>query len=106
MLGLQVPIIPDIHQRIYKLARPKKALYMGDWHKCGTTHCRGGWVTHAAGAAGADLELAVGPAVAAYLIYAKSSRIAVSGRAFYVNEKSALASMKRMAKLEAQNGKA
>ena len=73
---------------------------MDTWHTCGTTHCRAGWVTHLAGEEGRQLELAVGTASAAYLIYRKSdpSPYALN---FYADNATALKDMRVQAEREA-----
>ena len=76
------------------------ALNMGDWHTCDTTHCRAGWVTHLAGDAGEELEDTMGTAMAAKMIYAKSSKIPVYLMEFYVSNEEAMESIKKCAKLE------
>jgi hypothetical protein len=68
-----VPLVADLHRKVYKACLNPGALNMIQWHSlCGTTHCRAGWVVTLAGAAGKALESAYGPAVAAAMIYAKA----------------------------------
>jgi len=75
---------------------------MDNWHTCGTTHCRAGWVVHLAGEAGYALEKFHNTALAALLIYRESSpNLRVSPARFYETNSKALADMQRMAKLEA-----
>ena len=72
-----VPVINNIHQRVYQAAKQPEALDMGVWHShgfCGSTHCRAGWVTHLAFQAGRDLENQIGTSTAAALIYIASDR--------------------------------
>ena len=59
------PVIPNIHQRVYKAASARGALDMSRWHTCDTTHCRAGWVVKLAGAEGAELERRYGTSIAA-----------------------------------------
>lgn len=71
--GAEIPVIPAIHAAVWNAVSPPGALAMQRCHSsCGTAHCRAGWVTHLAGAAGAVLEGAVGCLMAARLIYAAS----------------------------------
>ncbi len=69
---------------------------MGQWHACGTTHCRAGWVVHLAGEAGYALERFHDTALAAQLIYSASGFEINPGR-FYDSDEAALADMKRLA---------
>ena len=99
---LPVPKIPNIHQAVYAAASHPKALAMGDWHTCDTTHCRAGWVVHLAGEAGYALERFFNTELAAMKIYDASSDLPkVSPVRFYDGKEAALADMKRMADLEA-----
>lgn len=114
----QVPVIPNIHQRVYEAASQPGALYMNRWHhSCGTVHCRAGWVIHLAGEAGYKFEVhkrdeyifqpyeerrfSIAPeAQAAIAIYEASSPIPVGNDRFYDRHDEALADMKRCADLE------
>ena len=69
---------------------------MSNWHKCDTTHCRGGWVVHLAGEAGYALEKFHTTALAAQLIY-EASGYKINPSRFYDSTKDALADMKRLA---------
>jgi hypothetical protein len=73
---------------------------MDNWHVCGTTHCRAGWVVHLAGEAGYELEKLTSTPFAAMAIYNKSSDIKVPLHMFYVDNDESLADMKRCAELE------
>jgi hypothetical protein len=75
---------------------------MDGWHKCGTTHCRAGWVVELAGEAGRALEARVGTAAAAALIYLASDPLIESFPDFYCDETQALADIKAMAEAEAE----
>jgi len=94
------PIIPNIHQRVYEAASQPDALDMGDWHKCGTTHCRAGWVVVLAGDEGKALEDSIGTAAAASLIYLASDPTLEKFPSFYCSNDEALEDMKRLAELE------
>ena len=89
----------NIHQVVYEAASKPGCLDMGNWHKCGTTHCRAGWVVHLAGDAGYDLERFHNTSLAAQLIYRKSGYLINPGR-FYDNDEEAMADMKKLAELE------
>lgn len=94
-----VPKIDGIHKRLYEAASQTGALNMSDWHTCGTTHCRAGWVVHLAGEAGYALERFLGAALAAQLIYRESGYRINPGQ-FYVRNDEAMADMKRLAEAD------
>jgi hypothetical protein len=96
-----VPVIENIHQKIFEAASQPKALNMGDWHTCDTTHCRAGWVEFLAGDEGKALAQRTSTLFAAMQIYKKSSEIRVSPPRFYEDNTAALADTKRCAELEA-----
>lgn len=98
-----IPVIENIHQRVFEAASKPKALNMGDWHSCNTTHCRGGWVVHLAGEAGYALERFHNTALAAQLIYDASdpTRMFNPSR-FFDGGMAARADMKRLAEEEAE----
>jgi hypothetical protein len=73
-----------------------KALDMGNWHSCNTTHCRGGWVVHLAGEAGYALERFHDTLLAAQLIYRESGYKINPGRFFDSNEE-AMEDMRKLA---------
>lgn len=91
-----VPRIENIHVKIWEAVSQPKALDMGKWHSCGTTHCRGGWVVHLAGEAGYALEKFHNTALAAQLIYLQSG-YDINPCRFYDSNADALADMKRLA---------
>jgi hypothetical protein len=93
----KIPKIKNIHQKIYDAASQPKALAMGNWHTCETTHCRAGWVVHLAGKDGYELEKFHNTALAAHLIYKASSKLKVSPSRFYENNELTMADMKRLA---------
>jgi hypothetical protein len=70
---------------------------MGDWHKCNSTHCRGGWVVHLAGEAGYALErFHNSTLLAAQLIY-RESGYPINPARFFDSNETAMADMKRLA---------
>jgi len=89
-------VIQDIHKRVYESASQPGAIDMSRWHKCGTTHCRAGWVVHLAGEEGYALERFHNTVLAAQLIY-RSSGYEISPARFYDNNEDALADMKWLA---------
>ena len=95
-----MPVIENIHQKVYTAASQPCALNMGNWHDCETTHCRAGWVVHLAGEAGYALEKKTSPLFAAMQIY-KASGYEISPRRFFESNEVALADMKRLAEQEA-----
>ncbi len=92
-----IPVIENIHQKVYEAATQPNALNMGDWHTCDTTHCRAGWVAFLAGEKGKALEEHTTTLFAAMQIYHKSSPIHVSPVRFFEDNKTALADLKRCA---------
>jgi hypothetical protein len=95
-----VPRIENIHQKVYAAVTQPDAFDMGHWHVCGTTHCRGGWVTTLAGPEGKALEDFHNPELAAMLIY-YASGYHINPARFYDSNADALADMKRLAEEEA-----
>jgi hypothetical protein len=63
-----IPVIENIHQRIYEAARQPNALKMDSWHTCEKTHCRAGWAVTLAGDAGKKLESFFNTELAAMMI--------------------------------------
>jgi len=99
----KVPVIENIHQKVYEAANQPKAFDMSDWHKCDTTHCRAGWVEFLAGEEGKALAAKTSTLFAAMQIYKKSSpEIRVFPPRFFEDNETALADMKRCAELEAK----
>ena len=95
------PKIKNIHQAVYAAASQPGALNMGDWHTCGTTHCRAGWVVELAGEEGKALEARIGTPAAASLIYLASDPTIERFPSFYCGNDEALSDMKAMAEAEA-----
>jgi len=95
------PKIENIHQTVYAAASQPGALNMSDWHMCGTTHCRAGWVVTLAGDEGKALEGRIGTPAAASLIYLASDPTIERFPNFYCDNETALADMKAMAEKEA-----
>jgi len=105
-MPVSVPIIENIHQRVWAAVQVEGALNMNSWHKdgfCGTTHCRAGHVTVLAGEEGRALECQTSTAFAAMQIYKASSNIPVLLNQIYANKKEALKDMERCAKLEQES---
>ena len=98
----EVPVVKDLHQRVYAAASKPDALDMDRWHACETTHCRAGWIVHLAGEPGYALESRTTTAVAAHLI-AEKSGIPVKTSEFYISNKDALEVMRKAAELEAES---
>ena len=98
---VSVPIIENIHQKVYEAASNPKALDMSTWHTCQNTHCRAGWVVTLAGIEGKKLEEFFDTPLAAMKIYdASSSLPKVSPVRFFETNEIALVDMKRMAEME------
>lgn len=95
-----IPVIENIHQKVFEAASQPGALKMTSWH-CGTTHCRAGWVVTLAGEAGKKLEEFHNTELAAMLIYRQSSpNLLVNPARFYDDAADAIRDMKRMADQE------
>ncbi len=91
-----IPVIADIHQKVFEAVSQPQALDMSDWHTCSTTHCRAGWVVHLAGEAGYALERFHNTPLAAQLIY-RASGYRINTARFYDSNKDAMADMARLA---------
>ena len=92
--GLEVPVIEDVHKKVYEACSVEGALNMNEWHTCETTHCRAGWVIHLANAY--DLQEKFGAGVAAQLIYYKSDPGDYE-LDFHCENKEALEAMRKLA---------
>jgi hypothetical protein len=95
---MDIPIIEDIHKKLYEAASHPGALKMSDVHACDTTHCRAGWVVHLAGEAGYALEAKTSWLFAAQQIY-KASGYEISPVRFFDSDELAMADMKRLAEI-------
>jgi hypothetical protein len=95
-----VPIIENIHSAVYAAVSQPKALDMGSWHACETTHCRAGWVVHLAGEQGYALERFFDTPLAAQMIY-RASGYDINPCRFHDRGDVALEDMKRLAEAEA-----
>ena len=97
-----VPVIEDIHKKVYAAATATAdSLNMSTWHTCETTHCRAGWVTVLAGEGGKVLDGVFGTNAAAALIYMASDPTLERIPNFYASADEALADMKRLSDAEA-----
>lgn len=97
-----VPVIEDLHAKIYAAASRPESLNMGNWHICANTHCRAGWVVTLAGEAGKALEAFHDTALAAMLIYdASCPGFKINPSRFFDSNEDALADMKRLAESDA-----
>jgi uncharacterized protein YjbI with pentapeptide repeats len=98
-----LPKIENIHVAVLAAASNPGALDMNQWHKCGTTHCRAGWVVTLAGDGGRVLEGVYGTAAAAALIYQASDPTLECIPDFYCSNEDAMADMARLAGAAAQS---
>jgi hypothetical protein len=99
--SFDIPVIEDIHQKVFEAAsRNDESLNMDSWHTCDTTHCRAGWVTFLAGEKGAILERKTSTLFAAMQIYKASSPIKVSPPRFFEPNTKALDDMRKCAEAE------
>ena len=93
-----IPVIENIHARVYAAASQPASLRMNNWHTCEKTHCRGGWVVTLAGAEGKALERFYNTELAAMLIYdASAPGYKINPARFYDGNDDALADMKQLA---------
>ena len=92
----EVPVITDIHRKVYEAASQPGALDMGSFHVCETAHCRAGWVIHLAGEAGYALERKTSTVFAAMQIY-EASGYQIAPTRFFDSNEMALGDMKRLA---------
>lgn len=108
---MAIPVIENIHQKVFEATKLPNALAMDNWHKddsvneegayCGTTHCRAGWVVTLAGKEGRDLELMTDTLFAAMQIYKKSApTLEVSPNRFFDSNDDAMKDMERCAEEE------
>ena len=94
----EIPIIEDLHAKMYAAASRPESLTMNDWHTCANTHCRAGWVVTLAGDAGRELERFHDTAFAAMLIYdASCPGFKIHPARFFDSNEDALADMRRLA---------
>jgi hypothetical protein len=91
-----IPVIDDIHKKVYDAVKNPGALDMSTWHTCETTHCRAGWVVHLAGEPGKNLEKETSTQFAAMQIY-KASGYPINPGRFYDNYAAALEDMRKLA---------
>ena len=91
-----MPVIENIHQRVYEAASQPGALEMTDWHTCENTHCRAGWTVALAGEEGRKLEEFFNTELAAMKIYAASG-YAINPSRFYDKNEAALEDMRKLA---------
>jgi hypothetical protein len=98
-----LPKIENIHVAVLAAASNPGALDMNQWHTCGTTHCRAGWVVTLAGDGGRVLEGVYGTAAAAALIYQASDPTLERIPDFCCTNDDAMADMARLAGMAAQS---
>ena len=91
-----MPVIPDIHKAIFAAVSQPRALDMGSWHSCETTHCRAGWAVHLAGPEGYALEEFHNTELAAMLIY-KASGYLINPARFHDAANAAMDDMRKLA---------
>ena len=106
-LAVPVPVVPDLHKRVYDAAAQPGALDMNDWH-CGTAHCWAGHIVNEAGAEGYALEKALDNSTcAAAMLIAKASGAPISPAKFFeFDNDAALEDMRLMAEAEAEGSPA
>ncbi len=93
-----MPVVENLHQKIYAAVSQPEALDMSDWHTCETTHCRAGWAIHLAGAAGYALAQFHNPELAGMLIYdASCPGYKINPARFFDSNEAAMADMKKLA---------
>lgn len=95
-----VPRVAGLDEQILELVQADlRALDMGSWHSCSTTHCLAGWAVTLAGPAGRQLELSIGAQTAGALIYAKSTGAIPD---FYADDADAIADLEERVEAAAQ----
>jgi hypothetical protein len=98
-----IPVIADIHKKVFEAVSQPNALAMDSWHTCNTTHCRAGWVVHLAGEAGYALERFYNTPLAAQLIY-RASGYRINPARFFDNDEDAMADMAKLAEVSDNGG--
>lgn len=97
-----VPVIEDLHKKLYAAVQPPDALAMKTWHTCETTHCRAGWVVTLAGEAGKALENFFNTELAAMMIYdASCPGYRINPCRFYDDNEAAMEDMRKLAEAAA-----
>ena len=100
----EVPVIEDLHAKIYAAASNPESLNMSTWHTCEKTHCRAGWAVTLAGQAGKDLEHFHDTALAAMLIYdASCPGYKINPARFFDSNEDALEDMRKLAESNGVN---
>lgn len=94
----EVPIITNIHVKLYESINNAKCLDMGKWHSCNTTHCRSGWICHIA--ENNEFEEIYGTCAAAALIYMASDKNLDKIPYFFASNEDAWNDIKMMAGVE------
>ena len=94
---LNIPIIPDIHNKIYQAVSDEGTLNMGSWHTCETTHCRAGWAVYLSGNEGKKLEDKIGTNAAGALIYMASDPTLESVPDWFASNEDAMEDIKKLA---------
>jgi hypothetical protein len=93
-----VPVVENLHAKLYEAVTHPEALDMGAFHTCETTHCRAGWVVTLAGEAGKKLEQFFNTELAAMKIYdASCPGFKINPARFYDSNDDALEDMKKLA---------
>jgi hypothetical protein len=93
-----IPVVTDLHQKMYAAASNPEALNMETWHTCDNTHCRAGWAVTLAGPEGKELEKFFNTELAAMMIYdASCPGYKINPARFYDANEDALADMKKLA---------
>jgi hypothetical protein len=96
-----VPVVADLHAKVFTAASATEALNMDEWHTCANTHCRAGWVVTLAGQAGKDLEKFHDTALAAMLIYdASCPGYKINPARFFDDNEAALEDMRKLAEAQ------
>ncbi|MBL4646058.1 MAG: pentapeptide repeat-containing protein [Rhizobiales bacterium] len=102
---LPIPLVQNIHQKIFKMVAQPGALDIIRWRneaKCGTSHGRAGWAITFAGAEGEKLQKLYGAMPTAAMIYAKSAPLLENTPNWLMSEPEAFADMKLLAEIEAE----
>jgi hypothetical protein len=98
---LTIPVVSDLHQKIYEASSQPGALAMDSWHTCEKTHCRAGWAVTLAGKAGKDLENNFNTELAAMMIYdASCPGYKINPARFHDSNDVALEDMRKLAEVK------
>lgn len=74
-VGMDIPVIPNLHQQVYEATKPEGALDLHAFHTCNTTHCWGGWILQLGGDSARALEQEYSSELACSLIFSANTKL-------------------------------